>query len=723
MTSPLVSIVVPAFDADATLERCIRSIVRQKCSFSFEVIIVDNGKNNSLPALAKAYPEVIVLSTSKKGRSLARNTGWRAARGEFVAFVDADVQISLGWINRAVTTLLTTNAAGGQGRIYPVSTGIPPSLAKYRFRATRTTTQGTFNHLSVQTPEAPMINSASCIYRRAVLEKLGGFDDNLSRHEDIDLSKRCAQLGHTLTQLPGCHSWVVYGRGGWISYLVRAISEGWSKARYLQKWAPSSTELISRDRRPWRVASSQIRALFRGLSRGDSFHLIDLFLNFIRWGVRRLSIMRLEFGPLLGLATAITACGIANAIMATPNFQFDELLMLEKLHQQSLLDLVKFCLTRDLQQPIPYLVLKSVYHFVGGSEVWLRIPSLLATGLSIVFTYRGIYDLLDDRRSALWGALFHTALYSTVFFSQNLRPYALTTAAFSYFFFAWLSGRTIIWSLLALSLASTIGTLYAICLGAALVVPRLLSRRCWGKLAGVSVALSMLVYTYRYQLDFFFTRQIALPAQHLILNKIRFIFGTTGTTFLTPAFFIGSGYLVTTLTNERSRRLLQLLGSSVLCFMSWFALWVLSPHTIGARHLSILAAPAVTTIVISLLACANSRLLRESIFAFFIGLLVYNNMVLKAKGIATWELESRLVAQKAKDLELPIVSCGACLRPYVEPEGLECVESIDLVKTPPPFVLLEFVYTEDRCHPKPYRDARPVAQVRGITLYVIPEER
>ena len=88
-----VSIIVPVYNAEKTIERCIKSILKQTYN-NIEIIIVNDGStDNSLHIcyeLSKLDKRIIVIDTVNKGVSVARNIGIEKAKGDYIAFVDAD---------------------------------------------------------------------------------------------------------------------------------------------------------------------------------------------------------------------------------------------------------------------------------------------------------------------------------------------------------------------------------------------------------------------------------------------------------------------------------------------------------------------------------------------------------------------------------------------------------------------------------------------------------
>lgn len=99
---PIVSVIIPAYEAERTIKRCLDSITSQTCK-SLEVIVVDDGSEDNTLAVCSKYQDIHVFSTPHKGVSSARNTGLQQAHGEYICFVDADDYFSR---NDAIELLL-----------------------------------------------------------------------------------------------------------------------------------------------------------------------------------------------------------------------------------------------------------------------------------------------------------------------------------------------------------------------------------------------------------------------------------------------------------------------------------------------------------------------------------------------------------------------------------------------------------------------------------------
>lgn len=87
------TIIIPAYNAEKTIEKCIKSIITSS-SDDFEVIIIDDGSVDSTKEIVEKYIEkdnrILLISVENKGVSNARNIGLCYARGKYITFIDSD---------------------------------------------------------------------------------------------------------------------------------------------------------------------------------------------------------------------------------------------------------------------------------------------------------------------------------------------------------------------------------------------------------------------------------------------------------------------------------------------------------------------------------------------------------------------------------------------------------------------------------------------------------
>lgn len=107
MTVPKLSIVIPVYNVEQYLSRCLESIINQTF-VQYEVIIIDDGSSDNSGKICdyycKEYPNIHVYHISNSGPSHARNLGILCARGKYIAFVDSDDYIDTNMYEELVKT-------------------------------------------------------------------------------------------------------------------------------------------------------------------------------------------------------------------------------------------------------------------------------------------------------------------------------------------------------------------------------------------------------------------------------------------------------------------------------------------------------------------------------------------------------------------------------------------------------------------------------------------
>lgn len=92
-SSPYISIIVPAYNAEKSLKKSIESIVEQEYK-SYEIIIVNDGSKDGTKEvcqeLVDLYPTIKIIDSENRGVSSARNLGLEVANGDWIGFLDSD---------------------------------------------------------------------------------------------------------------------------------------------------------------------------------------------------------------------------------------------------------------------------------------------------------------------------------------------------------------------------------------------------------------------------------------------------------------------------------------------------------------------------------------------------------------------------------------------------------------------------------------------------------
>ena len=184
--SPRVSVVIPVFNAEKTLQGCLSAVVSQEFPKEhYEVIVVDNGSSDGTWSLIQSYgSQVHGLQESKVQSSYAaRNAGVRASRGALIAFTDADCVPDARWLSHLVANFENQRAGCVAGEI--LSYNPVTSVEKFAARTGVLRQRKTLNH-----PYRPYAVTANVAYRRKVFEQIGLFNSSLKSGGDGDLSWR-----------------------------------------------------------------------------------------------------------------------------------------------------------------------------------------------------------------------------------------------------------------------------------------------------------------------------------------------------------------------------------------------------------------------------------------------------------------------------------------------------------------------------------------------------
>ena len=194
---PLVSVVIPAFEAGSFLGEAIESAFGQTHS-PIEVIVADDGSTDGTAEVAESYAEVRLLRLPHRGQAAARNSGCRAAEGEMIAFHDADdvmlpdritVQLAHLRANPGVDLVL-----GGQEVIFEDGAGVPSwhPASRASFRAVLREAGGRARG---------NVHTMTLLARRQAFELVGGFDESLDHGEDLDWLLRAREAGLEISVL------------------------------------------------------------------------------------------------------------------------------------------------------------------------------------------------------------------------------------------------------------------------------------------------------------------------------------------------------------------------------------------------------------------------------------------------------------------------------------------------------------------------------------------
>ncbi len=222
-----ISVVIPAYNAAATIEECLLSLGEQTIPRAeYEVIVVDDGSTDQTGEVARRHG-ASVLKQPNSGPAAARNRGIAAARGDIVLFTDADCAPAPDWIEQMAAPLSDQRIVGVKGIYRTRQRSLAARFIQLEY-------QDRYDH-TARSEYVDFIDTYAACYRRQVLVESGGFDTSfpLASTEDQELSFRLAEAGHKMVFNPRA---IVYHRHpeSWCRYARRKYKIGYWKALVLR---------------------------------------------------------------------------------------------------------------------------------------------------------------------------------------------------------------------------------------------------------------------------------------------------------------------------------------------------------------------------------------------------------------------------------------------------------------------------------------------------------
>ena len=197
-----VSVIVPVYNGELTIEDCIESILAQSFErIDLELLLIDNASADGTASVLDRYRDrATILREEKRGPAAARNRGLLNATGDIVAFTDADCIVEHDWLNRITRPLhdQTVGIAGGT------------ILARKPCNAIEEFGERIHDHrMAIEYASPPYAITMNWASRRSVIDEVGPFDEELLRCEDCDLAYRIVAAGYRIVHEPSA---VVYHR-------------------------------------------------------------------------------------------------------------------------------------------------------------------------------------------------------------------------------------------------------------------------------------------------------------------------------------------------------------------------------------------------------------------------------------------------------------------------------------------------------------------------------
>ncbi len=234
---PFVSIIVPVKNEERRLPKLL-AVLRalDYPQDRYEIIVADNGSTDRTVEVVRNSAGVFVCVQPSGGSYAARNAGIRIARGEILAFTDSDCTPEVCWLGRGVARL---------------KTGADLVAGAIRFDLSRSSIDHRFDRKFFLQQERWVAEkkagaTANLFVRRSVIERVGGFSEELTSGGDFAFCRKAAEAGCELVFEPSAI--VSHPTRGFSALLKKARRIGGGKIERLRHTATTSKEVMPQKR-------------------------------------------------------------------------------------------------------------------------------------------------------------------------------------------------------------------------------------------------------------------------------------------------------------------------------------------------------------------------------------------------------------------------------------------------------------------------------------------
>lgn len=256
------SVVIPVYNGADTLKACLHGLQTQDLGQrQYEVIVVNDGSSDNSAAIAADF-NVRLLEQDNQGAPAARNLGLANAQGDWVAYTDSDCVPSRSWLSSLVNAV---EAGRGDG----AATGAAGRTLGYNSRHQAARFVDLMGGLDAERhlshPLFPFAPTGNVMYRRTILEKVGGFDPRYYAYDACDLHARVRRLQDGPFHYVG-HAIVLHQhRSSWTAYWKQQRNYGRGLAQFMWQHRADVSWPLTRELAAWvKVASSGLRACWPG---------------------------------------------------------------------------------------------------------------------------------------------------------------------------------------------------------------------------------------------------------------------------------------------------------------------------------------------------------------------------------------------------------------------------------------------------------------------------
>ena len=220
-----ISLVIPAHNEEKRIGECLDRAMKNSGGRFFEIIVIDNASTDRTAEIAGRMPGVRVVREENKGLTHARERGFKEARGDILAYIDADTLMPSGWIGRVMGEFARdsdTVCVSGPYHYYDI-----PRAEQFL---------NNLYWLFIAKPMYWIVDymavGGNFAIKKETLQKMGGFDTTIAFYgEDTNIARRASRFGkvkfklHVIMNTSGRR---FRGQGLWstaFTYMINFASE------------------------------------------------------------------------------------------------------------------------------------------------------------------------------------------------------------------------------------------------------------------------------------------------------------------------------------------------------------------------------------------------------------------------------------------------------------------------------------------------------------------
>ena len=210
---PLVSVVITTKNEEAYIEKTLQSVKNQTYK-NLEIIVSDACSSDKTVQIAKKYGSKVIIKDTNIAQG--RNAAVKLAKGEILAFVDADTILNKHWIKKVVDHFRNKDLVAVLGS---------PDPMKTRNHREKILNILTCWHRLAKFLGLPVVGVCSIGFaiRKDIFEKIHGFREDLFVAEDTDLELRARRVGKVIieSEIKNSWSWRRFEKGGYVNWIYR----------------------------------------------------------------------------------------------------------------------------------------------------------------------------------------------------------------------------------------------------------------------------------------------------------------------------------------------------------------------------------------------------------------------------------------------------------------------------------------------------------------------